>query len=322
MGMLLLACIAHGQQQLTIHVPVRLVNAPTLVFSSRGQLVDGLDRSDFKLYDNGRLQNIFVESSADNQQLFSIAVLVQSNNQVRQYLPFIAKVGSVIDNLVLGEQGRAALLTYSDDIDIVKQFDSGDVATVLRRLSPRGDNARMVDAAMHAIELLSGEPATRTRVLLLIGQPYDSGSNLALQALQKKTEEENVAVYALSLPIFGKSFVSDSFTLSGLGSQAYKGGFIASVDLTKTIPALRRSGAEAKRTDPFSILTAATGGTLLHFRKQTQLEAALTVIGKELRTTYTLSYTPNSIELGYHVIRVQVDVPGAAVYSRPGCERR
>ena len=42
------------------------------------------------------------------------------------------------------------------------------------------------------------------------------------------------------------------------------------------------------------MLTAATGGTQLHFRKQSQLEDGIAAIGIELRSAYLLSYYPNS----------------------------
>ena len=40
----------------TIRVPVRLVTASTLVFSKDGQLIPNLETSDFRVFDNDRLQ--------------------------------------------------------------------------------------------------------------------------------------------------------------------------------------------------------------------------------------------------------------------------
>jgi hypothetical protein len=110
--------------------------------------------------------------------------------------------------------------------------------------------------------------------------------------------------------------VSDTFSLQGLPREG--GGFKAGVDLGKLIAVLNRSSAVEKGTDPFSVLTAATGGTQLHFRKQTELENAIATIGVELRSVYLLSYSPSSIEGGYHTIKVEVNAPGATVHSRPG----
>ena len=84
------------------------------------------------------------------------------------------------------------------------------------------------------------------------------------------------------------------------------------------ISVLNRRTTAAAAADPFSILTAATGGNQFHFRKQRQLEDAVAAIGVELRSAYLLSYYPNSAEAGYHSVKVEVDVPGARVFSRPG----
>ena len=54
----LAAAVIFAQQGSTIRVPVRLVNVPTLVFSREGQLIPGLQATDFRVYDNGRLQKV------------------------------------------------------------------------------------------------------------------------------------------------------------------------------------------------------------------------------------------------------------------------
>jgi len=68
----------------------------------------------------------------------------------------------------------------------------------------------------------------------------------------------------------------------------------------------------------FSLLTIATGGIQLHFRRQNQLENAIIGLGDALRSRYFLSYRPDRYDPGYHKIAVRVDVPAAAVYARPG----
>ena len=56
----------------------------------------------------------------------------------------------------------------------------------------------------------------------------------------------------------------------------------------------------------------------MHFRRQNELERAISAAGVELRSTYLLSYAPSSTESGYHTIHISVDVPGAKVFSRSG----
>ena len=304
-----------AQQLPTIRVPVRLVTLPALVFSRESRLLHGLQLADFRVLDNGRPQAITLETT---YAPVSVAIAVQVSQDVRQYVPFIAKVGSALDALLVGASGESAVLTYGSEITVVKPFDARDVQSTLRTISPSGKPARMLDAGTRAVTLLSQRPPSRARVLLFIGQPMDSGSESTLASLRDSAENANVAVYALTLPELGKAFVSDTFSLQGLSSRSDRGGFKAGVDAAMLISVLNRRSSAVAATDPFSILTAATGGTQFHFRKQRQLEDAIATIGVELRSAYLLSYYPNSAEAGYHNVKVEVDVPGARVFSRPG----
>jgi VWFA-related protein len=311
---LVVAALMGAQQIPTIRVPVRLVTLPTLVFFGESRVLNGLQIADFRILDNGRPQTVTLNTSSAP---ISIALVIQANQDVREYVPFIAKAGSAVEALLVGESGEATVVTYGSEVVTVKPFDAGDVQSALRTISASGRPARMIDAGIRALALLASRPSSRARVLLFIGQPMDSGSESTLASLREGAEKENVAIHALVLPEIGKAFVSDTFSLQGL-SRADRGGFKAGADLAKLISVLNRSANAETGADPFSILVAATGGTELHFRKQRQLEDAIAAIGVDLRSAYLLSYYPNSQEAGYHTVKVEVDVPGARVYSRPG----
>jgi VWFA-related protein len=312
--LLLLAALAF-QQTPIIRVPVHLVTVPVLVLSKEGRLIPALEKSDFRVFDNGRLQTV----TLDTEPLpVSVALVVQASQDVRQYLPFIARVGSALEALLVGHTGEAALVTYHDDVAVQKPFTEGDVATTLRKVSPSGKRARMIDAGLRGLALLRERPGPRSRVLLFIGQPMDDGSESRLDDLREQAERDNVSIYALTLPELGKAFVSDTFSLEALSSREDRGGFKAGTDLKKLIPIVTRTVKAASSADPFSILTSATGGTQLHFRKQGELENAISIVGVELRSVYLLSYYPGDREPGYHTIRVDVGVPGATVHARPG----
>lgn len=313
-GLVFTACLV-GQETPVIRVPVRLVSLPALVFSHENRLIPGLEIGDFRVLDNGRPQQASLDISSSP---VSLVVAVQVNQDVRQYVPFIAKVGSVLDLLVAGESGETAVMGYGGDLETIKPFGSGDVRAALTKISAHGRQARLIEAGLKAIAMLKERPVRRARVLLFIGQAMDNGSEAKMDALAELAERENVTVYAVALPEFGKAFVSDTFSLQGASSQADRGGFKAGVDLGKLIPTISHSGAEETATDPFSTLTARTGGTQFHIRKQRELESALASMGVELRSAYVLSYRPSSQEAGYHHITIEVAVPGAKTYARPG----
>jgi hypothetical protein len=199
---------------------------------------------------------------------------------------------------------------------MVKPFETGEVSPTLRRLSPYGRESHLLDAGLRGLTLLKGRPPGRARFLIFIGQPMDNGSATTLPFLKGAVEGENVTVFAITLPEFGKAFVSDNFSLGPVPQEA-RGGFQASINLGAVLAALSRSSHADAGTDPFSVLIAATGGTQVHVRKQKEFEEAISAIGEQLRSAYQLSYSPASHEPGYHTIKVAVDVPDATVFSRP-----
>jgi VWFA-related protein len=298
-----------------IRVPVRVVTVPTLIFSKDGQLIPGLDATNFKLFDNGRPQKLQIYTAVAP---VSLAVVVQANQDVREYVPFIARTGSLVDALVAGEEGESAVVAYNDDITVLKPFDSGDLQHDLGRLAVSGKQARLIDAGVRAVDLLKQRPGARARVLLFIGQPGDKGSEAGLATLREHIERDNIAVHALTLPLFGKAFVYDTVTLEILSSRTDRGGFKAGVDLLKLSDVLSRRTQVEQAIDPFSVLTGASGGAQLFFRKQKELEGALATIGVALRSAYILSYSPDLPSPGHHSIRVDVTVPGARVFARSG----
>src|SRR5689334_11716457 len=118
--LLVLAAWTFAQEPATIRVPVRLVTVPTLVFSSDNRLLPDLQLSNFRVLDNRHAQSITLETASAP---VSIAVVIQVNRDVRQYVPFLSKTGSVIDSLLAGESGEAAVIAYSDDVAEIKPFD-------------------------------------------------------------------------------------------------------------------------------------------------------------------------------------------------------
>jgi VWFA-related protein len=292
-------------QEPTIRVPVRLVNMTTLVVSKDMRLVSDLQPHDFRVLDNGRLQAVRVEP---NVAPVSVAVVVQANPDVRSYLPFIAGAGSVIETLLAGEGGEVALFVYGSDVRVTAS---------LKQITPAGEKARLLDAAALAISFLAKQPRSRSRLVLFIGQPVDSGSETDLDSVRRSAEREDVAVYSLALPMAGRAFVSDTFSLNGPRAgegTAVRGG----VDVKKLIEVLSRRAAVAAGADPFTVLAAATGGAQFHFRSQKQLEGVIAALGAQLRSGYVLSYYPSSTDPGYHAVTVESTIPGAKVFTRPG----
>ncbi|HTB13055.1 MAG TPA: VWA domain-containing protein [Bryobacteraceae bacterium] len=294
-GIAILGAVLIAQDASVIRVPVHMVAVPTLVFSKDNRLIPGLKKADFRVLDNGVPQTIHLNN---DYEPVSVVIVIQTNQDGRGSVPYISKVGSVMEAHLVGATGRAAVVAYNRDIKVLKPFGSGDVRQAFRSIAAKGSGAHMVDAGMFAIEMLKERKRTEARVLLFLGPVTDRGSRATWARLQEEAERENVSIYALNT-----SGGSDGAGSPGNPDFGWLTSMLAHQDA---------------KGDPLSPVIAATGGTELHFHGQRELEEAIGTLGVELRSAYQLSYYPSSEDPGRHTISVEVSVPGAKTYARPG----
>src|SRR5262249_49974140 len=86
---------AGGQQpesdEFRIPVTVDVVVAPTMVLDHDGYIVNGLRKDQFHLYDNGKEQDVQVDSSF---YPISLVIAIQANSHVEGLLPQVRKIGN------------------------------------------------------------------------------------------------------------------------------------------------------------------------------------------------------------------------------------
>src|SRR5579864_6871642 len=74
--------------QSTIRVNVNLVNLPVSVTNSQGQFVSGLARGDFRIFEDGRPQNITLFEEGDIPA--TVGLLVDHSGSMRSILPEVS----------------------------------------------------------------------------------------------------------------------------------------------------------------------------------------------------------------------------------------
>ncbi|MEO7143131.1 MAG: VWA domain-containing protein [Bryobacteraceae bacterium] len=300
-ALMALPCAA---QNADIRVQVPLIVAPTTVLDGQSHFVDGLETQDFTLFDNGRPQ--WIQNDIAFQPM-SLAVAVQCGGNVRWALPKIQRIASVIDALMVGDGGEAAVIAFDDRVRTLQPFtkDSRRIADALETLQVNDAQYRLFDGVERAVDLLKSRKAGRRRILLLLSESRDNGSGTKLVQALTNLQEANVSVYAVVMNHFG-SVLSQNPSARVPPPHA--------ILLDQPLIELLR----ALRDDPVAAFTHFTGGRQYSFLRQRALEDAITAVGDEVHGQYLLSYVPdNPGEDGYHEIHVTVDRPGLAVRSRP-----
>jgi VWFA-related protein len=302
LALLVLACFA--QDPTTFRSTVPLVIAPVAVTDREGQPVDGLQSKDFQLLVDG--QPRLFDSDVTIQPV-ALVIAVMTGPDSAPALAKISRAGSMIQPLITGQRGVAAVLAYDQEIRILQDFtaDPFAIGAAFERLSQSGSGGRMLDAAAQAIKMLRGRVGYR-RVLLLIGESRDRGSESKLEDVFTDAQVDNVSIYTITWSGFLSAWAAKP------GEAAPSGGMNLLALFSLIHRQAQKNTAEA--------LAAYTGGRRFSFVRQNALEQAISAIGEELHSQYLLSFTPLAQEReGYHTIDVRVPKQrDVTVRTRPG----
>src|SRR6185295_3458476 len=184
--------------RVTIRFGVTEVIAPTTVTDRDGSYVHDLKPSQFILYDNDKPQTITVNETFAP---ISLVVAIQADAKVEPVIPKLQKIGTLVTNLVAGEQGEVAILAFDHRLQLLQDF-TGDATKIqdgLKKLKPGSSSSRMIDAVERSSQMLKSRPKDRRRVVLLICESRDKGSEGKLRESLATTQVDNVMVYALNI---------------------------------------------------------------------------------------------------------------------------
>jgi len=311
---------------------VRVVIAPVTVTDKVGDFVNGLQPGDFTLYDNGHKQKSVVDVT---YRPISMVVAVQANNMMDAILPKIQRMGNVIDDLVVGQEGEVAVIAFDHRIRPMLDFttDAGKVSDALKKITAGSSSSRMIDATLEGVRMLSHRPEERRRILLLISEKRDIASSGRLKEAVTAAQLQNVFIYSVDISrlmtsLTGQPIPSVAPPIPpaaqhvGIGGTATPNDIDQNYNIGNAVPALMDVYDEVKKPfvhNPVDTLTGLTGGREYTFIKEAALEHALAQLGEELHSQYFVSYHPNDLtEPGFHSIRVEVDRPSLVIRTRPG----
>jgi VWFA-related protein len=319
-----------------IIVPVENVSVPVLVFDRNGAIVNGLNPDQFRLLDNNKEQQIKVDFT---YVPISMVVAIQANSRVDKILPQVNKIGNLITPLVIGDQGEAAVVAFDSRVRTLQDFTSNPdkISAAVKTIYAGSTSSRLVDAVDQSIQMLRKRPKDRRRILLVIGETRDYGSEGRGRETLINLELSNIQVYWIDM-----SHLMGTLTAPGPDprpdntppaahplppnvaatpttvQQAYgtNGG---SAQFLPLMLEIFRDVKNIFKTSPATLFTQGTGGDQFSFYKQHGLEEAITQIGAQLHSQYLVSYNPNNKqEGGFHEIKVEIPGHSYQIVTRPG----
>jgi VWFA-related protein len=239
-------------------VTTPLVLVPATVTNKHGQTIDGLNASDFVLLDNGVPQRPSLEYTLSP---ISLVLVIEANSRSGAVLRKVQKIGSLIQPLVLGERGAAAVVTFADEVRVWQDFTSKPevLGGCLKKLEPQGGGVRIHDAVAKAVDMLiERRDRARRKVVIVVSESKDHGSKTKLTDLVTRAQAANIIIYPLTYSVYLTAFTSKGAEEFDSGRPVYdadSGGLIAI--FTELAAAGRANSPEA--------FAKYTGGEQLHF---------------------------------------------------------
>jgi VWFA-related protein len=294
---------AAGQEaQQTLKVQANLVNLYATVRDKRHAIVADLKKEDFHIYEDGVEQKVEFFSREVSLPL-TLGILLDTSGSVEQLLGAEQQTAGRFLERVMRKSDEAMLITFDLNADQLEDFTS-DVSALERAINRArintGGNVRVTpstipqtgplgtvlyDAVYLACrEKLSGEAGRKAIIILTDAE--DNGSKVRLEEAIESAQRSDTVIHILlqSDPRFG---------FGGFGG----GG----------------AGVARKMTNE-------TGGRTIEVRNEKDLQKAFDEISDELRSQYTLGYTPsNPAHDGkFRRIRVETARPDTKVLARQG----
>lgn len=320
-----------------IKVKVSLVSTPVTVRDKSGEMVMDLEKKDFRVFDND------VEQDVEDYDLggdpISLVIVTETSSRIEPLLPAVRRTGIQLTENVVGLTGEAAVIAFDDDVRLDLPFtaDHAKIGKALESVRMGTSGTRLYDAMGEAVSLLRERPLNRRRIMLVIAEAADTGSDAPLGDVLRQAQLNNVVIYSVTLSttaaeLRAKPQRSGPYPIGPEGTFPVPGRAgqpqtptseeqerSRRIDYMKLLIWLVTSAANAIGENALELATVGTGGLNVATVKDASIDDAISKIGAELHGQYTLTYRPTGADpMGYHTIKVEVARRGVSVRSRPG----
>ena len=174
-------------------VDVDVLQFTAVVTDGDGRFVTGLKPSDFKIYDNDRLQKI-TSFESENISLELVAALDVSSS-MRAALPYVkSSAKRFLEDLRAGDQ--VTVLGFNDNVFTLAPRSKDQAARVkaIDLMRAWGGTA-LYDVILKGLNLLGRHPGRRS--MLLFSDGDDQSSHATLEAAVARAEESDATIYVI-----------------------------------------------------------------------------------------------------------------------------
>ena len=309
-----------------------LVNLNVSAIDKAGKAIAGLTTNDFIVEEDGVPQKISFFSP--QQSPFNLVLLIDLSTSMRDEIDLIRETAAHFLNVITALDS-VAVVTFSTDVIVVSTLTNHHEEvrdSIQSMIAPVGGTAfydalgftlaetlRTVKGQRNAvIAITDGEDnALQSQLALQSGRAsIAAGSFLTFDELEEGVKEADALVYPIHLNPSAPPPPNIMIMNGSPNLPAPKVQIQTNVDTRK----LSTSTLTEIATKQLHGLADASGGTFYHANRIEDLKGVFEKIAGELRTVYSIAYTPANLRFdgSFRRIRVRVGNPDVVVRTRPG----
>ncbi len=277
-----------------IRVQVNLVNLFATVRDKHKAIVTGLTQDDFQVYEDGQLQEI-TNFSAESNLPITLGILMDTSGSEYYMLSGEKEAGSRFLGRVLRKGDLAMIMTFDTDVDLLADF-TDDRGLLDRAINRAKINVPVGGVIVQGPLPTSGSGGTNFYDAVYLAAHDKLSSEAGRKAIVVLTDAEDT------------------------GSKLQLGDAIEAAQRTDTVVHILLVAADGGDQSVARRLTDDTGGRMIIVRSERNLEQAFDQISEELRSQYTIGYTPTNKKHdgSYRKIRVEMKNKDYSVLTRRG----
>ena len=329
----------------TLSVKVKVVNVLATVRDKHGTIVNGLTKNDFTLTEDGRPQTLKYFARETDLPL-TLGMLVDTSMSQRRVLSEERDASeSFLAQVLREDQDKAFVIHFDHEVELLQDLTASheQLRSALESLQTpeftrtsnggggnggpgsgggrgsgrRGGGTLLYDAVYLASnEMMLKQPGRKAVIVLSDG--VDMGSKESLESAIESAQRANTIVYSILFKDdeaygSGGGFGRTGISIPGMGGPGMGRGGMGGGRGGRRFPEEHADGKKVLER-----ISKETGGRLFQVSKKEPVNQIYSQIQEELRNQYSLGYTPNPLEPGYHKIQVAATKKDLVVQSRDG----
>ena len=255
-----------------VKVDTELVNLNVRVIDRNNRPINGLQKSDFKVFEEGNEQPIEFFSRSEVPTNYSL--VLDNSGSLRQQLEKVIEAGKILVNGNKPEDETSVIRFISRDKITVEQpftANKGDLNDTLDNLYIEGGQTAVIDAVYLAVQQLQEYEKSdkaddrKRRAIVLVSDGEDRDSYFTEPQLMELLKESDVQIFVIGF----------------VGDLQKEGGFISKSPQEKAKSFLER-------------MATVTGGKSYFPTSVGDLPGIAKDLSSELRIQYSIGYLPSN----------------------------